>query len=75
VGEDYDEVTVVKYLYDGDHCIAEYDGNDELLRKFIYGPGVDLGIDYGLLMIDYWVRDFFRTSWSGGSVTGRQFAA
>jgi hypothetical protein len=23
------------------HCIAEYDGDDVLLRKFIYGPGVD----------------------------------
>ena len=34
-------MTVVKYLYDGDHCIAEYDGEDQLLRKYIYGPGVD----------------------------------
>ena len=32
---------MVKYLYDGDHCIAEYDGEDQLLRKYIYGPGVD----------------------------------
>jgi RHS repeat-associated protein len=31
----------VRYLYDGDHVIAEYDGDDVLLRKFIYGPGVD----------------------------------
>ena len=37
----YDGVTVVKYLYDGDHCIAEYDGNDVLLRQSIYRPGVD----------------------------------
>jgi len=41
IAKAYDEVTVVKYLYDGDHCIAEYDGNDQLLRKYIYGPGVD----------------------------------
>ncbi len=31
----------VRYLYDGIYCIAEYDGDDVLLRKFIYGPGVD----------------------------------
>ena len=37
----YDGTTVVKYLYDGDHCIAEYDGNNNLLRKFIYGPDID----------------------------------
>ena len=34
-------VTLVKYVYDGDHCIAEYDGSGQLLRKYIYGPGVD----------------------------------
>jgi len=32
---------ITKYLYDGSHCIAEYDGDDVLLRKYIYGPGVD----------------------------------
>ncbi len=36
--------TQVKYLYDGDHCIAEYDANDTLLRKYIHGPGVDAPI-------------------------------
>jgi len=30
-----------RYVYDGPHVIAEYDGNNNLLRKFIYGPGVD----------------------------------
>lgn len=30
-----------KYGYDGGQVIAEYDGSDTLLRKFIYGPGVD----------------------------------
>ncbi len=30
-----------KYCYDGDQVIAEYDGSDNLLRKFIYGPGID----------------------------------
>ena len=55
---------MVKYLAacpelgerDGDHCIAEYDGEDQLLRKYIYGPGVDPGIDYRLFTIDYWLR-------------------
>jgi hypothetical protein len=37
----YDGTAVVKYLYDGDHCLAEYDGNNNLLRKYIYGPAVD----------------------------------
>jgi len=30
-----------RYIHDGDHIIAEYDGNNNLLRKFIYGPGID----------------------------------
>jgi len=30
-----------EYCYDGQQVIAEYDGSDNLLRKFIYGPGVD----------------------------------
>ncbi len=30
-----------KYVYDGDQVIAEYDGSDNLLRKFVYGPGID----------------------------------
>jgi uncharacterized protein RhaS with RHS repeats len=29
------------YVYDGDHCIAEYDASDNLRRRYIYGPGVD----------------------------------
>lgn len=46
MGKDYDEVAVVKRLgacpelvrRDGDHCIAEYDGNPGApgRRKFIY---------------------------------------
>jgi hypothetical protein len=28
-------------VYDGDHCIAEYDAYSNLRRKYIYGPGVD----------------------------------
>jgi len=30
-----------KYCYAGEQIIAEYDGNDNLLRKFVYGPGID----------------------------------
>jgi RHS repeat-associated protein len=30
-----------RYLYDGPHVIAEYDGNNNLLRKYIYGPSID----------------------------------
>jgi hypothetical protein len=32
---------ITKYCYDGDQVIAEYDGSDTLLQKFIYGPGID----------------------------------
>jgi len=37
----YNNVTVLKYVYDGDHCIAEYDAGNNLRRKYIYGPCVD----------------------------------
>jgi len=30
-----------RYVYDGPHIIAEYDGNNNLLRKYVYGPGID----------------------------------
>jgi len=30
-----------RYVYDGAQVIAEYDGNNNLLRKYIYGPGID----------------------------------
>jgi len=31
----------LKYVYDGGNVIAEYDHDNFLLRKYIYGPGVD----------------------------------
>jgi RHS repeat-associated protein len=31
----------IKYSYDGGNVIAEYDGDDRLLRKYIYGARVD----------------------------------
>jgi RHS repeat-associated protein len=30
-----------RYVYDGGQVIAEYNGNNNLLRKYIYGPGID----------------------------------
>jgi RHS repeat-associated protein len=30
-----------RYVYDGGQVIAEYDGNNNLLHKYIYGPGID----------------------------------
>jgi len=33
--------STVKYCYDGHQVIAEYDGSDTLLRKYVYGPGID----------------------------------
>jgi RHS repeat-associated protein len=41
VQKQYDNMTVTKYVYDGDHCIAEYDSSNVLRRKYIYGPCVD----------------------------------
>ena len=32
---------VTKFAYDGVQVIAEYDASDTLLRKYIYGPGID----------------------------------
>jgi RHS repeat-associated protein len=31
----------IRYAYDGARIIAEYDGSGTLLRKFVYGPGLD----------------------------------
>jgi hypothetical protein len=31
---------VTKYDYDGDQSIAEYDGSNNLLRKYIHGPSI-----------------------------------
>ena len=36
-----DGVTEVKFLYDGDHILAEYDASNTLLRKYIHGPCID----------------------------------
>jgi RHS repeat-associated protein len=41
IAKQYDGVTVLTYIYDGDHCIAEYDAYGNVKRKYIYGPGVD----------------------------------
>ena len=30
-----------RYCYDGGHVIAEYNGNGNLLRKYVYGARVD----------------------------------
>ncbi|MBU2221401.1 MAG: hypothetical protein KJ722_02160 [Candidatus Omnitrophica bacterium] len=33
--------STVNYIYDGDQVIAEYDCTGKLLRKYVYGPGID----------------------------------
>ncbi|MHC4620384.1 MAG: RHS repeat-associated core domain-containing protein [Planctomycetota bacterium] len=30
-----------RYVYDGDQVICEYDGSGRLIRKFVYGTGID----------------------------------
>ena len=32
---------------DGPHMIGEYDGNNNLLRKYIYGPGICVAFTLG----------------------------
>lgn len=34
-------LNAIRYVYDGDQIIAEYDGNNQLLRKYVYGTGID----------------------------------
>jgi RHS repeat-associated protein len=33
--------TITKYVYDGDQIICEYNGSGKLVRKFLYGTGID----------------------------------
>ena len=33
--------TWTHFVYDGDEVIADLDANDEVLRKYVYGPGID----------------------------------
>jgi len=37
----YRTIAETRYCYDGDQIIAEYSGAGTLLRKFVYGPGID----------------------------------
>ncbi|MCU0918236.1 MAG: hypothetical protein MUC88_27275 [Planctomycetes bacterium] len=41
IAKTYDGDVILKYVYDADHCIAEYDAAGNLHRKYVYGPGVD----------------------------------
>ena len=36
-----DGTNTIQYLYDNDRAVAEYNGSGTLLRKYIYGPGLD----------------------------------
>jgi RHS repeat-associated protein len=36
-----DPAKATRFLYDGDALVAEYDGNNNLLRRYVHGPGVD----------------------------------
>ena len=33
--------STIRYCYDGAQVIAEYNGSGTLLRRFVYGPGID----------------------------------
>ncbi len=41
--------SITRYVYDGGHVLAEYDDSNNLIRKYIYGSGVD----EPLIMLDY----------------------
>ncbi|MFH1777026.1 MAG: DUF6531 domain-containing protein, partial [Candidatus Omnitrophota bacterium] len=48
--------SVIKYLYDNNQVIAEYDGNGALLRSYIYGLGIDkpICLTYPLALTTYY---------------------
>ncbi|MBI4845972.1 MAG: hypothetical protein HY810_05820, partial [Candidatus Omnitrophica bacterium] len=35
------ELSTTSYVYDGDQIVAEYDGSGSLIRKYVYGQGID----------------------------------
>jgi RHS repeat-associated protein len=41
IEKEFDNDCRVKYIYDGGNVIAEYDGVNNLLRKYVHGAGVD----------------------------------
>ena len=41
IAKSYNEELITSYVYDGDSCIAEYDLNGNLKRKYIFGPCTD----------------------------------
>jgi len=49
-------------FYDGDHVIAEYEG-DTLVRKFIYGPAIDEPI---LKIQNRWCGNLYLRKWDFG---------
>lgn len=57
--------SIINYCYDGDQVIAEYDGSGTLLRKYIYGPGIDEPV----CMIDANGNRYYYTYDGLGSVT------
>ncbi|MCK5492133.1 MAG: hypothetical protein KAJ14_03375, partial [Candidatus Omnitrophica bacterium] len=58
-------VSSTSYLYDGDQVISEYDETDTVLRKYIYGQGIDEPI-----LIENTIGDRYYYHFDGlGSVT------
>jgi RHS repeat-associated protein len=41
IAKTFDGVVTSRYVYDGDSILAEYDGNGNLVRKYIQGAGID----------------------------------
>jgi RHS repeat-associated protein len=41
IAKKFDGAITHKYVYDGDSIIAEYDGSNTLVRKYIQGAGID----------------------------------
>ena|GEM_PF-2942093 len=41
VVDDGDTEITTRFIYDGFRVVAEYDGGGTLLRKYVYGPGID----------------------------------
>jgi RHS repeat-associated protein len=56
--------TVTAFLHDGGHEIVEYNGSDTVLRRYIYGPGVDERV----AMVESSTTTYFHTNHQGSVV-------
>ena len=65
--DDGETETSTKFIYDGFHVIAEYDGGGTLLCKYVYGPGIDEPL--AMIIVDVQAETWYYYHFNGlGSV-------